>query len=101
MAKTSSIKKNEKRKALADKYFKYRRELRTKSVDMKLSEEDRMAAQLKLQKLPRDSSPCRTITRCYLTGRARGNYRKFGLSRMAFRQLAHKGLLPGVTKASW
>jgi small subunit ribosomal protein S14 len=101
MAKTSSIIKNDKRKALADKYFKYRTELRTKSVDMKLSDEDRAAAQLKLQKLPRDSSPCRTITRCYLTGRPRGNYRKFGLSRMAFRSLAHKGLLPGVTKASW
>lgn len=101
MAKTSSIKKNEKRKALAERYFAHRKELREKSVNMKLSDEDRAAAQLKLQKLPRNTSACRVTTRCYLTGRPRGNYRKFGLSRMAFRQLAHKGLLPGVTKASW
>lgn len=101
MAKTSSVKKNDKRKELSDRYRKYRSELRQKAVDMKASDEDRAAAQLKLQKLPRDTSPCRVITRCYLTGRPRGNYRKFGLSRMAFRQLAHKGLLPGVTKASW
>src|SRR3954469_24210550 len=101
MAKTSSIKKNDKRKELSERYRKYRTELRAKSVDMKASDEDRAAAQLKLQKLPRDTSPCRVITRCYLWVRSRGNCRKFGLSRMAFRQLAHKGLLPGVTKASW
>jgi small subunit ribosomal protein S14 len=101
MAKTSSIKKNEKRKELSQRYFKYRTELREKSVNMKLSDEERAEAQLKLQKLPRDTSPCRVITRCYLSGRSRGNYRKFGLSRMAFRDLAHRGLLPGVTKASW
>ena len=101
MAKTSSIKKNEMRKELSERYRKYRAELRRKAVDMKSSDDDRAAAQLKLQKLPRDTSPCRVITRCYLSGRSRGNYRKFGLSRMAFRSLAHKGLLPGVTKASW
>ena len=101
MAKTSSIKKNEKRKELSERYRKYRAELRAKAVNMKASDEDRAAAQLKLQKLPRNTSPSRVITRCYLSGRSRGNYRKFGLSRMAFRELAHRGLLPGVTKASW
>lgn len=86
---------------MAQKYFKHRSELRAKAVDPKASDEEKAAAQLRLQKLPRNSSACRVITRCYLSGRPRGNYRKFGLSRMAFRQLAHKGMLPGVTKSSW
>lgn len=101
MAKLSSINKNERRKVLAEKYGRYRTELRKKANNPHYSDEDRAAARLKLAKLPRDTSPIRVITRCYLTGRSRGNYKKFGLSRMAFRQLAHKGLLPGVTKASW
>src|SRR4051812_43004877 len=101
MAKLSSINKNERRKVLAEKYGRYRTELRNKANNPNVTDKDRAAARLKLQKLPRDTSPCRVITRCYLTGRPRGNYRKFGLSRMAFRQLAHRGLLPGVTKASW
>ncbi len=101
MAKLSSINKNERRKVLAEKYGRYRTELRKKANNPNLPDDTRDEARLKLQKLPRDTSPCRVITRCYLTGRPRGNYRKFGLSRMAFRQLAHKGLLPGVTKASW
>lgn len=101
MAKLSSINKNERRKVLAEKYGRYRTELRNKANNPNVGEEDRAEARLKLQKLPRDTSPCRIITRCSLTGRPRGNYRKFGLSRMAFRSLAHRGLLPGVTKASW
>lgn len=101
MARKASIEKNNKRKATAKKYFAHRTELRTKAVDMKLSEEERNEARKKLQALPRDTNPNRTITRCELTGRPRGNYRKFGLSRMAFRQLALDGKLPGVTKASW
>jgi small subunit ribosomal protein S14 len=101
MAKLSSINKNNRRKALAEKYGRYRTELRNKANNPHVPDEERAAARLKLAKLPRDTSPIRTITRCSLTGRPRGNYRKFGLSRMAFRQLAHKGLLPGVTKASW
>lgn len=101
MAKLSSINKNNRRKALAEKYGRYRTELRNKANNPNVPEEERFAARMKLQKLPRDTSPCRSIVRCSLTGRPRGNYRKFGLSRMAFRQLAHKGLLPGVTKASW
>lgn len=101
MAKLSSIKKNNKRKALAAKYFQHRTELREKSLNMSLSEEERALARKKLNMLPRDTNPNRIITRCELTGRARGNYRKFGLSRMKFRELALDGKLPGVTKASW
>lgn len=101
MAKLSSINKNNRRRALSDKFGPYRTELRNKANNPHLPDEERATARLKLQKLPRDTSPCRVITRCSLTGRPRGNYRKFGLSRMAFRSLAHRGLLPGVTKASW
>lgn len=101
MARKSSVQKNNKRKALAKKYFKHRVDLREKAVDMKLSDEDRALARKKLQDLPRDTNPNRTITRCELTGRPRGNYKKFGLSRMKFRELALEGKLPGVTKASW
>lgn len=101
MARKSSVQKNNKRKALAKKYFKHRTELREKAVDMKLSDEDRAVARKKLQDLPRDTNPNRAITRCELTGRPRGNYKKFGLSRMKFRELALEGKLPGVTKASW
>ncbi len=101
MAKKSSVEKNNYRKKLSDKWAPIRKELREKAVNTKLSDEERFAAQIKLQKLPRDTSPLRTIVRCFITGRPRGNYRKFGLSRMAFRELALRGKLPGVTKASW
>lgn len=101
MARKASIEKNNKRKAMAKKYFAHRKDLREKAVDMKLSEDERILARKKLQDLPRDTSPNRVITRCEITGRPRGNYRKFGLSRMAFRALALDGKLPGVTKASW
>ncbi|GIL17995.1 MAG: 30S ribosomal protein S14 [Oligoflexia bacterium] len=101
MARKASIEKNNKRKLMASKYGQYRNELRNKAVDQKLSEEERMMARKKLQDLPRDTSACRVITRCEVTGRPRGNYRKFGLSRLSFRQLALDGKLPGVTKASW
>jgi small subunit ribosomal protein S14 len=86
---------------MSEKFWRLRRELRVKSLDLKLSEEERASAYLKLQKMPRDTSPNRVINRCLLSGRPRGNYRKFGLSRLAFRQLALEGKLPGVTKASW
>jgi small subunit ribosomal protein S14 len=101
MARKASIEKNNKRKALVQKYFAHRKDLREKAVDIKLSEEERAMARRKLQDLPRDTSANRVITRCQMTGRPRGNYRKFGLSRMIFRQLALEGKLPGVTKASW
>lgn len=101
MARKASIEKNNKRKELGKKYFAHRQELREKAINMKLSDEERAEARKKLQDLPRDTSAIRAITRCQLTGRPRGNYRKFGLSRMVFRQLALDGKLPGVTKASW
>lgn len=101
MARKASIEKNNKRKALVKKYFKHRSELRAKSVDVNLSDDERALARKKLAALPRDTSPNRVITRCELSGRPRGNYKKFGLSRIAFRKLALDGKLPGVTKASW
>lgn len=101
MARKASIEKNNRRKALSDKFMKLRKELREKAVDMKASDEERAAARKKLQDLPRSTSSTRVRNRCQLTGRPRGNYRKFGLSRNAFRKLALEGRLPGVTKASW
>lgn len=101
MAKVSAIYKNKRRQEISNRYRAYRAELRAKAVDPKLSEEERQAAQLKLQKLRRDTNPIRVITRCEMTGRPRGNLRKFGLSRMKFRELALQGKIPGVTKASW
>ena len=101
MARKASIEKNNKRKELSKRYAQYRKELRNKAVDMKLSDEQRDEARKKLQGLRRDTNPNRVITRCVISGRPRGNYRKFGLSRIAFRALALDGKLPGVTKASW
>lgn len=101
MARKASIQKNNDKKALSTKYWKHRKDLREKAVNLSLSDEERTAARNKLQALPRNTSPYRVTTRCELTGRPRGNYRKFGLSRIAFRQLALDGKLPGVTKASW
>lgn len=101
MARKASIEKNNRKKATSTKFWKFRKELREKAVNLTLSDEERAAARNKLQALPRNTSPNRVTTRCELTGRPRGNYRKFGLSRIAFRQLALDGKLPGVTKASW
>lgn len=101
MARLASIEKNNNRKALSTKYYKFRKELREKAVNFSLTEEERDQARKKLMSLPRNSNPNRVITRCEITGRPRGNYKKFGLSRIAFRQLALDGKLPGVTKASW
>ena len=101
MARKASIEKNNKRKEISKRYTQYRTELRDKAVYMKLSDEVRFEARKKLQALPRDTNRNRVITRCVISGRPRGNYRKFGLSRIAFRALALDGKLPGVTKASW
>lgn len=95
------IEKNNKRKEISKRYVAYRAELREKAVNMKLSDDERAEARKKLQALPKDTNPNRVITRCEISGRPRGNYRKFGLSRIAFRALALDGKLPGVTKASW
>ncbi len=101
MAKTSSIVKNQKRLKKAQKYAKLRKELRTKVSRTSLSDQEREEAGLLLQKLPKDSSFCRVVRRCNITGRPRGGLRRFGLSRLVFRELAHKGNIPGLTKASW
>ncbi len=101
MARKASVVKNNKRKEKAVKYSARRNELRANAVDFSLSEDERAAARKMLQALPRDTNPNRVITRCQVTGRPRGNYRKFGLSRMIFRVLALEGKLPGITKASW
>ncbi|MCB0357400.1 MAG: 30S ribosomal protein S14 [Bdellovibrionales bacterium] len=101
MAKKSAIEKNNRRKKLSDKLGPLRAELRKKISNPNLPEEERYEAHIKLQKLPRDTSPTRVVTRCFVTGRPRATYRKFGLSRIAFRELALQGRLPGVTKASW
>ena len=101
MAKVSSIVKNDRRRKLANKLEPLRRELRAIVVDESKSWEEREAAQIKLQRLPRNGSLTRVRNRCILTGRSRGNYRKFGLSRIKFRELALQGMIPGVTKASW
>jgi small subunit ribosomal protein S14 len=101
MAKTSSVLKNERRKALTAKYATRRKELKAIIKNPATSYEDRQAAQLKLGKLPKDSNPVRTTLRCAVTGRPRGNLRKFGLSRIVFREKALAGELTGVVKASW
>ena len=101
MAKASSIERNMKRQRLTVKYAAKRAELKVKSRDATLSPEDRFAARMKLAKLPRNSSPGRVRLRCMETGRSRGNYRKFKLSRIALRELASQGLIPGMIKASW
>jgi small subunit ribosomal protein S14 len=101
LARKASIEKNNDKRKLAAKYRSYRKLLRETAVNMKLSDEERALAQKKLQSLSRWTSDCQVRTRCEITGRPRGNYRKFGLSRLAFRKLALDGKLPGVTKASW
>lgn len=101
MAKISTVVKNEKRKKLALKQLKVRKELRAQVVDSNLSDDVRDAAKLKLSRLTRNGSAGRVRNRCVVTGRSRAVYRKFGLSRIKFRELAHKGLIPGVIKASW
>jgi len=101
MAKKSSIVKNNKRKEKAFKYVAIRSKLRKAVSDLKLSGEERYSAAIALQKLPKNSSLSRVVRRCSISGRPRGNLRRFGLSRLMFRQLAHQGKIPGVIKSSW
>jgi small subunit ribosomal protein S14 len=98
---TRHLARERKRKKLIDQYQKRRTDLRKAQVDPSLSEEERMAARLKLNALPRDSSPSRFNRRCSATGTSRSVYRKFELNRISFRNMALAGLLPGVTKSSW
>jgi small subunit ribosomal protein S14 len=101
MAKKSSVNKNERRKLMVAKYRTRRNDLKAIIKNPATTVESRMAAQAKLAKLPRDSNPIRVVVRCEITGRPRGNLRKFRLSRIQFREKALKGELTGVVKASW
>lgn len=101
MAKTSSIAKQAKREKLVEMNRERRTELRNKQKNLHISEEEREEARIALNKMRRDTSPCRLRNRCKLTGRSRGNLRKFKISRICFRELAGMGMIPGVTKASW
>jgi small subunit ribosomal protein S14 len=101
MAKTSMVERDLKRRALAKKYASRRATLKAKAKDESLPVEERFQARLKLAELPRNSAPCRQRNRCELSGRARAYYRKLRLSRVALRELASQGLIPGMVKSSW
>ena len=101
MAKASLIQRELKRDKLAAKYAKKYDELKAIATDAKKSEEERAAARMALQKLPRNANPTRQRNRCEITGRPRGTFRQFGLARGKIRELAFGGDIPGVTKASW
>jgi len=101
MAKTSMVERDKKRRRLAKKFRVRRTRLKAIATDRKLPAEDRFAARLKLAELPRNSSPTRIRNRCDLTGRPRGYYRKLRMSRIALRELASNGQIPGMVKSSW
>jgi small subunit ribosomal protein S14 len=101
MAKLSSVNKNERRKKLVAKTAAKRAKLKAVANDKTVDETERLIARLKLAELPRNGNPTRIRNRCELTGRSRGFYRKFRLSRIMLRELGNKGLIPGLTKSSW
>lgn len=101
MAKTSAVERNRKRQKLAKRYAAKRSELKAVARDTSKPVEERFAAQLKLAQLPRNSAPNRIRNRCEITGRPRGFYRKLKMSRIALRDLASNGLIPGMVKSSW
>ena len=101
MAKLSSVNKNERRKALVKQYAAKFEKLKAIANDESRDEGERLMARLKMAELPRNANPTRVRNRCELTGRSRAYYRKFKLSRVMLRDLANKGLIPGVTKSSW
>ena len=101
MAKKSKIVNNQQKIKLSNRLFEKRKALLEKINNTELSFEERQDYRLKLEKLPRNSNRIRVRNRCNVTGRPRGVYRKFGLSRITFRELASRGLIPGVSKASW
>ena len=101
MAKLSLIQRELKREQLVAKYKKKYDELKATANDAKKSDEERYAARLELQKLPRNAYPTRLRNRCEMTGRPRGTYRKFGLGRNKLRDIAMRGEVPGIIKASW
>ena len=101
MAKTSSVEKNNRRKRLVTQFAGKRARLKAIAQNKKLPMEEGFAAQLKLAQLPRNSSPNRVRNRCEVTGRPRAYYRKVKMSRLALREMANQGLIPGMVKSSW
>ncbi|NLX15669.1 30S ribosomal protein S14 [Brachymonas chironomi] len=101
MAKVALIQREQKRAKLVAKFAKKHAELKAIANDVSKSDEERDAARLALQKLPRNANPTRQRNRCELTGRPRGTFRQFGLGRAKIREIAFAGGIPGVTKASW
>ncbi len=101
MAKKSAVEKNRRRARLVIRYAAKRARLKALARDLSVSAEDRFAARLKLAAMPRDGAQVRVRNRCLLTGRPRGVYRKFKVSRIALRELASIGMIPGMVKSSW
>ena len=101
MAKKSKIARNEQRKVVVERYAAKRAQLKKQMVDPNSTAEQREEARIGLQKLPRNASPVRVRSRDLVDGRPRGVLSKFGVSRVRFREMAHKGELPGITKSSW
>ncbi|MCC2975359.1 30S ribosomal protein S14 [Sphingomonas sp. PL-96] len=101
MAKLSSINKNERRKQLVKKYAGKYAKLKAQAADTSLDETERLIARLKMAELPRNANPTRVRNRCEITGRPRAYYRKFRLARVMLRDLANRGMIPGVVKSSW
>ena len=101
MAKKSKIARNEQRKAIVERYAAKRLEIKKALIDINGTDATREAARVALQKLPRNASPIRVRSRDAIDGRPRGVLTKFGISRVRFREMAHRGELPGITKSSW
>jgi small subunit ribosomal protein S14 len=101
MAKTSMVEREKRRAKTVKKYAAKRAQLKEQIRDPRTSPEARATAQAKLQSMPRDASPSRQRMRCAITGRSRGVYRKFGLSRVKIREITNRGEIPGLSKASW
>jgi small subunit ribosomal protein S14 len=101
MAKKSAVEKNKRRERLVRRYAARRARLKAIANDRILPQEERFAARLKLAEMPRNSAPGRVRNRCKMSGRPRGFYRKFKISRIALRELASSGMIPGMVKSSW
>ena len=101
MAKLSSVNKNNRRIKLSNRFYQKRKKLKKIIMDKKLPLEERFKAQQKLSKMPRNSAKNRVMNRCQITGRPHGVYRKLKISRIALRDMASSGKIPGITKSSW
>jgi small subunit ribosomal protein S14 len=101
MAKTSMVERERRRAKIVKRYAVQRAALKEQIRSPRTSQDDRATAQVKLQQMPRDASKSRQRNRCAITGRSRGVYRKFGLSRVKIREVAFRGEIPGLVKASW